>query len=82
MSYHDPLNTDERDWSAPEHSERKHSSCRECGEILAPAIHQWNGWFWCQKHYREITLLAMDQVTRELAGERSEDAPIYTKVRR
>ena len=58
----DPLNTDERDWSAPTHSEHKAHTCRSCGTVLTSSdrFHFFNGWPWCADPcYREIVKLAM-----------------------
>lgn len=63
MSLHDPLNTDERDWNAPTHSEHKVHICRGCKAVLAHGEgNQFNGWFWCAEPcYREVVALYMQQ---------------------
>lgn len=71
MSLKDPLNTDEPDWSAPEHAEHKSYSCRSCGEFLGShGVKFWNGWPWCPIHYRQMVALSMEgQDLRELEGQ-------------
>lgn len=63
MSLHDPLNTDERDWNAPAHSDHKVHICRGCKAVLAHGEgNQFNGWFWCAEPcYREVVSLWLAQ---------------------
>lgn len=93
MSFYktEPPDPDIWDDPTPHHAEHKSYSCRACGTPLGShGVKFWNGWPWCAEHYQQMTALAMDQVTRDLAGEEAasradierDDAPIYNKVRR
>lgn len=70
----DPLNTPERDWSAPTRSEHKQRTCRGCGAVLVHGdrFNIFNGWAWCTEPcYREIVALYMNEPSdlRELEGQ-------------
>lgn len=91
MSFYKREDPDPEDWT-PHHSDRTVYKCRHfgCEEVLIHAVKFFNGWPWCQKHYREVTALAMDamQDNRELEGqEQASRADIerddtYNRVRR
>ena len=76
MSLQDPLNTDERDWSAPTHAEHTARTCRGCGAILAHGdpITFWNGWPWCAEPcYRQMVALSLTPEQRELERAAQQD---------
>ncbi len=76
MSFYKREDPDPEEWT-PHHSDHKTHLCRECKTVLGHGEAQFfNGWSWCQEHYREVAALYMSGAPVE------DEIDTFNRVRR